>query len=508
MSMRAWTAIILAAMVWAGPLAAQENILRPGRAEVSAHIVDLIEPVRRAGTKPFSYGGVAVILTVSETGEVVDAVLEESEEAEPAADVTAEALDNARAATFEPFMRDGVARRARVEMVVPLLAPAREPRRRVPFPETVGKDIRIQLERTVCFGTCPGYTVEIRGDGSVTYTGESYVAVGGVHHRSISPAAVAELLSLFREADFYSLDDEYVAMVTDNPSQIVTLSIGGQTKTVVDYVGWSDGMPFSVTRLEHAIDRTAGADAWVNGDEATAEMLAAEGYDFRSAAAGEALTWMAWEGSEASALDFLARGAPVGSKPLDEFDLPRGSALQGAASNGSSRLVAALIEAGAMTDPEAAEAALQSAASSLDIPTLDVVVAAGRFDRRQLGLALVAALNHARYGNPAPDPEPMVERLLALNPDVTVSDEEGKTALHGAETAEMVRRLVALGADVEARTAHGDTPLTSAWDEEVILALMDAGADVTAKPEYGDDVRETAVRYNMTRVLERLDRRR
>lgn len=506
MSMRAWTAIIFAVAVWAGPLAAQEDILRPGRHEVSAHIVHLIEPVRRASVESFSFEGVAVILTVSETGEVVDAVLEETEEAGPAPDIAAEALANARAAIFEPFMRDGVARRARVETVVPLLPPARAPRRRVPFPETAGKDIRIRLERTVCFGTCPAYTVEIRGDGRVTYTGEAYVAVGGVHRRTISRAAVAELLSLFRAADFYSLDNEYVGGVTDNPSQIVTLSIGGRRKTVADYVGWSVGMPFFVTRLEHAIDRAAGADTWVNGDETTAGMLAAEGYDFHSAAAGEALTWMAWEGSEQAALDFLARGAPVGGKPLDEFGVPRGSALRGAASNGSARLVAALIGARAMTDTEA-EAALQFAASSLDVSTLDVVLAAGQFDRRQLGQALVAALNNPRYADPAPDPGPIVERLLALNPDVTVSDEEGKTALHGAETPEMVRRLVALGADIEARTEYGDTPLTSAWDEDVILALIDAGADVTVQPEYGGDVRETAIRHNMNRVLERLDRR-
>ena len=159
-----------------------------------------------------------------------------------------------------------------------------------------------------------------------------------------------------------------------------------------------------------------------------------------------------------------------------------------------------------MREPEAAASALRSAASSLDLPTLDVVLATRRFDRRQIGLALVAALNNPRHSSPSREAGPVVERLLALNPDVRVRDDEGRTALHGAETAEMVRQLVALGADVEARAEYGDTPLTSAYDEDVILALIDAGADVTAQPEYGDDVRETAVRYNLTRVLERLAR--
>jgi hypothetical protein len=38
-------------------------------------------------------------------------------------------------------------------------------------------DIEIGLERTVCFGTCPSYTLQIFGDGRVIYEGrQMYVS--------------------------------------------------------------------------------------------------------------------------------------------------------------------------------------------------------------------------------------------------------------------------------------------------------------------------------------------
>ncbi len=131
------------------------------------------------------------------------------------------------------------------------------------FPSTRGKPVVISLERTACFGRCPIYRVEIRGDGLVSYEGVRFVAVTGKRYRRISPAAVSRLVAQFRAADFYSLQDSYRANVTDLPSKIVTISIGGRTKRVLDYAGRNVGMPVAVNDIEEAIDRTAGTSAWV-----------------------------------------------------------------------------------------------------------------------------------------------------------------------------------------------------------------------------------------------------
>lgn len=131
------------------------------------------------------------------------------------------------------------------------------------FPSTRGQPVTIRLERTACYGRCPIYRVEIRGDGLVTYTGERFVAVTGVRTRRIPPAAVARLVDQFRAANFYALKDSYRAGITDMPSAITTLRIGRHSKRVVDYAGQMAGMPPAVSDLEQAIDRAAGTEAWV-----------------------------------------------------------------------------------------------------------------------------------------------------------------------------------------------------------------------------------------------------
>lgn len=131
------------------------------------------------------------------------------------------------------------------------------------FPATRGKPVVIYLERTACYGTCPIYRVEIRGDGRVTYTGERFVAVTGVRTRRISAAAVARLVDQFRAANFYALQDSYRGGVTDMPSAITTLRIGRHNKRVEDYAGQMVGMPPAVSDLELAIDRVAGTGEWI-----------------------------------------------------------------------------------------------------------------------------------------------------------------------------------------------------------------------------------------------------
>lgn len=139
----------------------------------------------------------------------------------------------------------------------------RPTRRTVAFPAYDPASVRITLERTRCFGSCPAYKVSIDGNGSVLFEGETYVAQVGARNGTADPAAVLELYEQFRAADFLSLDDHYVADITDNPTYTLTLETAGVRKTVVDYVGAKAGMPDTVTALEDAVDRVAGASKWI-----------------------------------------------------------------------------------------------------------------------------------------------------------------------------------------------------------------------------------------------------
>lgn len=130
-------------------------------------------------------------------------------------------------------------------------------------PPTQDGPVRITLERGVCFGFCPDYSVSITGDGQVSYEGRRFVNVGGRQTATIPAADVQRLLARFDAAGFNNLRDEYRAEVTDLPTYVITLERNGRTKRVLDYGGVMAGMPEAVRDLQDEIDRTANTARWV-----------------------------------------------------------------------------------------------------------------------------------------------------------------------------------------------------------------------------------------------------
>jgi hypothetical protein len=141
------------------------------------------------------------------------------------------------------------------------------PAHRVPFP-AIGdwRSLKITLTRTMCFGTCPVYTVEIDGDGSVVYNGGNFVVERGERRAKIAPEQVRALYEAFRKAEFFWLLDGYHSGVTDMPTQTLTIAFDGRSKQVVDYAGAMIGMPRGVGELERLVDTTANTARWIGVD--------------------------------------------------------------------------------------------------------------------------------------------------------------------------------------------------------------------------------------------------
>jgi hypothetical protein len=141
--------------------------------------------------------------------------------------------------------------------------------RNAAFPEIQDwNTLRITLSRSLCYGRCPVYKIEIHGDGTVLYDGTMNVAHKGRHTAKISHASLVELVDFFRNANYFSLHDRYVSGITDNPAYETSISFDGMSKSVLDYVGQSVGMPSTVSDLEAAIDRLSGASKWVGRNKA------------------------------------------------------------------------------------------------------------------------------------------------------------------------------------------------------------------------------------------------
>ena len=193
----------------------------------------------------------------------------------------AEALEAKR--KFKPFWRDGNPVRASFTDYVSVMPPEQWAETQTPFPEI--KDwstLRMRLQRTQCYGSCPAYSVLVSGDGNVEFNGTGQVLVMGRHRGTLPRQVVESLLAAFRQANYFSLRDSYVERVTDLPTYDTSIELDGQRKSVRDYGGLSAGMPEAARDLEEAFDRLAGTEKWIKGNQQTASALVAENWDFKA----------------------------------------------------------------------------------------------------------------------------------------------------------------------------------------------------------------------------------
>lgn len=123
----------------------------------------------------------------------------------------------------------------------------------------------IKLQRTMCFGTCPVYSVMVDKEGNVNYYGEMFVYKSGEHYWKISEKKVNQLNDLIGDFGFksfiYEPGDEFI---TDRPSCITTVKYSnGETKEIDHYYGHIS-IDDSLTAFENKIERIIGTKKYVN----------------------------------------------------------------------------------------------------------------------------------------------------------------------------------------------------------------------------------------------------
>jgi hypothetical protein len=119
--------------------------------------------------------------------------------------------------------------------------------------------LRIRLYRSMCFGTCPSYTVEISGNGDVTYVGGPHVRVAGVQRSKISQESVRDLYESFVRVGYFSMREIYCMRVTDLSTSTTSIEYDGRMKEVINYNTGPDELRY----LEQKIDDVAGTLKWV-----------------------------------------------------------------------------------------------------------------------------------------------------------------------------------------------------------------------------------------------------
>lgn len=136
---------------------------------------------------------------------------------------------------------------------------------------TIKKPVKfktIQLERTMCFGECPVYKVEILSDGTVYYNGEMFVEKIGKHSWQIDEANIEKLnkaIKYYRYFDIRKVKPTFVA--TDSPSCILSITMNdGTSKKTNNYHG-DNSYPEELDTLEDKIDMLIGIKDYIGKGE-------------------------------------------------------------------------------------------------------------------------------------------------------------------------------------------------------------------------------------------------
>jgi ankyrin repeat protein len=431
----------------------------------------------------------------------------------------AEAIEMAR--QFKPFEKNGAAVRASIKDSVEILPPVRWAAKKVPFPEIKDwNSVRIKLQRTICLGMCPAYSVEIQGDGSVTFENGPSTLISGVHHGKIPRSAVINLVNEFRRADYFSLEDKYVTGWTDSPTYTTSIEFDGNKKQVIDYIGLQSGMPEVVSAVEDSIDEAAGTEKWVKETGETWPALLAENWNFKANTKqnNELFANILARGSNDLVQKFVAAGAVT-----PDFGRNSDGPLVNASERGDADIVSRLLMRQEPLSAPLLFRALRAAAGSGSVATVDLLLQKGANVNGKISAAdpdhstvLMAAarsgnvdvvreiLKHhpdldaldfrgdnviasrLRLGSTLSDPKPIIEALVAAGVDVNAGNQDDETAIFAAcFDPRGVKPLAAAGANLNAQNSVGNTALMTCDSPEFIAAMIRAGANLFIKNRDG-----------------------
>jgi hypothetical protein len=427
---------------------------------------------------------------------------------------------------YTPFTHDG---KATAAIAVELVRERELPERHVSLPDVPLDKVTISLERQGCFGSCPGYKVTVDGNGRATYQGRGFVDVVGSHHYRIPPQDVAKLVESLRATDLWSLRSEYTAAITDSPTYILTITMGGQQHRLKDYMGQMAGMPSTVSDFEDEVDNAAGAEGWIHLSQTAVNLLKEEHFNFASQAAADLLARAARNEhthDDQAILSLLSLGAPTeGSRQGGGFDRRHGTLIDEAFKTQRTILIDPLIANGALStggkpDQNKIDAAFRAsiAGGSLTLvqkmwnirgdephPSLkfDDVSDDQKSAHKRVPVTLL--LSHPRYEKGPWDGLGIAKWLIAKGCDMKASKADGTTLLHIAAQAgdlDFVSYLLAQGFDASTPGKYGLPALGSAENEDVALLLLQAGTDMTKMNEGGRSFRDYAEGYHWGRVID------
>jgi hypothetical protein len=118
----------------------------------------------------------------------------------------------------------------------------------------------VEFHTSPCFGACPVFTLNIAADGTATYNAEKHNKQTGNFKTTIQKEKLDSLQKLIQQAGVFTLNDNYRAPITDQPTYTLTITQkNGQSKSIKDY---GPSGPDKLRKIYEFLFRLRDNQAW------------------------------------------------------------------------------------------------------------------------------------------------------------------------------------------------------------------------------------------------------
>jgi hypothetical protein len=120
----------------------------------------------------------------------------------------------------------------------------------------------ITLERSICFGNCPAYLLQIDSSGAVSFWQGPPPNRHEERRSSITTDQLQDLVEGFTAIHFFDLNDQRQQECEDGPTTYIGLTLKGKAKQIAHCTI----APPGIEELERKIERTTSVHHWLHGD--------------------------------------------------------------------------------------------------------------------------------------------------------------------------------------------------------------------------------------------------
>ena len=120
-------------------------------------------------------------------------------------------------------------------------------------------EVEMSLNKGMCFGKCPVYSIKVMKGGSVELSARKFVeGKKGLYRKKLDKSSYKDLLKVFKESNYTQFLAEYASNIPDLPM----VTIGYVALDTLALVRGKEERPSALMQLQYKMERLAQSEGW------------------------------------------------------------------------------------------------------------------------------------------------------------------------------------------------------------------------------------------------------